>query len=86
MTQAVEMWLIAQMKAYNMLMKNWALICGLGHLCKEISKLWMWVILWVRIYGLPMSFEIKAFHSLYGPGQRLGLGFDCSASLRPLGS
>ena len=29
---AVEMWLIAQMKAYYMLMKNWALICGLGHL------------------------------------------------------
>ena len=29
------MWLIAQMKAYNMLMKNWALICGLGRLCKN---------------------------------------------------
>ena len=35
------MWLMAQMKAYSMLMKNWALICGLGHLCKKILKLWM---------------------------------------------
>ena len=43
MTQAVEMWLMAQMKAYSMLMKNWALICGLGHLRKEILNLWMWV-------------------------------------------
>ena len=32
------MWLIAQMKAYSMLMKNWALICKLGHLCKQIFK------------------------------------------------
>ena len=34
----VQMWLIAQMKAYSMLIKNWALICRLGHLCKEIFK------------------------------------------------
>ena len=34
----VQMWLIAQMKAYSMLMKNWALICKLGHLCKGFFK------------------------------------------------
>ena len=32
------MWLIAQMKAYSMLIKNWALICKLGHLCKGFFK------------------------------------------------
>ena len=34
----VQMWLIAQMKAYSMLMRNFALICGLGHLCKGFFK------------------------------------------------
>ena len=33
-----QMWLIAQMKAYSMLMRNFALICGLGHLCKGFFK------------------------------------------------
>ena len=34
----VQMWLIAQMKAYIMLMRNFALFCGLGHLCKGFFK------------------------------------------------
>ena len=33
-TQAVEMWLIAQMKAYSMLMKDWTFLCGRNHLCR----------------------------------------------------
>ena len=34
----VQMWLTAQMKAYDMLMRNFALICRLGHLCKQFYQ------------------------------------------------
>ena len=34
----VQMWLIVQMKAYYMPMKNLALICGFGNLCKQFHQ------------------------------------------------
>ena len=37
-TLDVEMWLIAQIKVYDMLMRNLALICKLGHFANNLSK------------------------------------------------
>ena len=42
------------MKAYSMLMKNWALICRLGHLCKEILKLWMCQMMFIKQKVVPV--------------------------------
>ena len=54
MTQAVEMWLMSQMKAYGVPMKNCILIRVKGHLCKEALKNLMWPTLFFVESGQKM--------------------------------